>query len=204
MQFFGISFASCGIFFKHLKRGVTLPFSETTTTTTIHDNQESLLVEIFQGERPLTRYCALLGSLNVTDLPHDKAEKVTVEVTLSIDRDEVLTVKAKELKTNKKLTAVIEKTKQIKLNIDNMVVEAIDNKINDEKLVTKLNEIDKLVEIIRRKYTHQNKIMEKMTQIVDRIAENEQTIDIHECDAILVEIKDFFHSRKTSKHEQHN
>jgi molecular chaperone DnaK (HSP70) len=145
-----------------------------------------------------------LGSLNVTDLPQDKAEKVTVEVTLSIDRDEVLTVKAKELKSNKKLTAVIEKSKQLKLNIDNMVIEAIDNKVNDEKLVTKLNEIDKLIEIIRRKYAHHSKVIEKMNQIVDKIAEREQTIDINECDAILIEIKDFFYSRRASKHEQHN
>ena len=186
-----------GIFFKHLKRGITLPCSETTTTTTIFDNQESLLVEIFQGERPLTRFCSILGSLNVTDLPIDKAEKVLIEVTLSIDRDEVLTVKARELKTNKKLTAVIEKG-QLKTNIDNMVVEAIDNKINDDKLVGKLNEIDRVVEIIRRKYGNQPKIMDKMNEIIDRITEQEQTIDINGCDEILSEIKEYFNSRRQS------
>ena len=190
-----------GIFFKHLRRGATLPCSETTTTATIYDDQESLLVEIFQGERPLTRHCALLGSINVTDLPRDKAEKVLVEVTLSIDRDEVLTVKAKELKTNKKLSVVIEKA-QMKSNIDNMVTEAIDNKLNDEKLVSKLNEIDKLVELIRRKYVHQTKVTDKMTEIIDRITEKEQTIDINGCDAILNEIKEFFNNRKANKQEQ--
>jgi heat shock protein 5 len=186
-----------GIFFKHLKRGVTLPCCETTTTTTIYDNQESLLVEIFQGERPLTRHCSLLGSLNVTDLPAEKAEMVLIEVTLTIDRDEVLTVKAKELKTNKKLSVVIEKA-HMKTNADNMVIEAIDNKIQDERLVAKLNELDKLVESVRKKYGNQVKTMDKMNEFVDIITEKEQTIDLKESEELINDIKEYLSSRKLS------
>lgn len=175
---------------KHLKRGSILPCSETTTTTTIYDNQENLVIEIYQGERPLTRYCSLLGSLNVADLPLDKAEKVVIEVIFSVDKDEVLTVKARELKTNKKLTVVIEKA-QLNANVDNMVIEAIDNKLNDEKLVSKLNELDKLIETVRKRCLNQPKITDKMNEFVDKISEFEKTIDIAGCDSMLNLIKGF-------------
>jgi len=180
-----------GIFFKHLRRGATLPCSETTVSTTIYDNQESLLIEIYQGERPLTRYCSLLGSLNVNDLPLDKAEKVVIEVTLSIDKDEILTVKAKELKTDKKLSVVIEKGK-MNANVENMVIEAIENKTKDELLVKKLNEIDNLIEVIRKKFQNKSrKITDKMNEVIDQISEQEMTISVENCDEIINSLKQY-------------
>jgi molecular chaperone DnaK (HSP70) len=189
-----------GIFCKQLKRGTILPCTSKTITTTIYDNQTSLLIEIYQGERPLTRYCKLIGSLNVNDLPLDKAEKIIIEIEFSIDKNEILTVKAHELKTNKKLTVIIEhysssitnsNSYSNKLNnednykIDNLVIEAIENKKQDNLLVNKLEEIDKLIELIRNKYNNDDSILNKMNDIIDNISKNELTIDLNECYTII-------------------
>lgn len=187
-----------GIFCKHLKRGTTLPCTSKTITTTIYDNQTSLLIEIYQGERPLTRYCKLIGSLNVNDLPLDKAEKIIIEIEFQIDKNEILTVKAHELKTNKKLSVIIQhytsssssssnNSSELNNRVDNLVIEAIENKKQDNLLVDKLEEIDKLIELIRKKYHNQNDdtILNKMNDIIDNISKNELTIDLNECYSII-------------------
>ena len=92
-----------GIFLKQLHRGSNLPCSNRVLLNTVIDYQESCVIEIYQGERPLSRYCNLLGTLLINDLPIDKAYKVEIAVKLSIDRDEVLTLNAIEMRKNKQL-----------------------------------------------------------------------------------------------------
>lgn len=58
-----------GVFEKILLRKSVLPVSETLVYVTILDNQQQLKLEIMTGERPIARYCDVLGDLVVQNLP---------------------------------------------------------------------------------------------------------------------------------------
>ena len=158
-----------GIFLVQLHRGSNLPCSNSVLLNTVVDYQERCVIEIYQGERPLSRYCNLLGTLLVNDLPLDKAYKVEISVNLTIDKDEVLTLSATELRKNKNLTVVIEKAKIKKENFVNMVLDALENKKDDAKLVQLLDEINDIIEMARAKFENTDKeslIFDKMNDFV--------------------------------------
>ncbi len=180
-----------GIFLKQLYRGSNLPCSNSVLLNTVIDYQESCIIEIYQGERPFSRYCNLLGTLMINDLPIDKAYKVEIGVKLSIDKDEVLTVNANELRNNKKLSVVIEKGKMSNENGVNMVLSALEHKDMDEKLLLKLDEVNDIIEKARMKYEnteYEALVFDKMNDFVSWITERKRTISILECEDCIFRI----------------
>ena len=192
-----------GIFLVQLHRGSNLPCSNNVTLNTVVDYQEQIVIEIYQGERPLSRYCNLLGTLLVNDLPIDKAYKVEISVNLTIDRNEVLTLSATELKRNKNLSVVIEKPKIKTENGMNMVLDAFQNKAEDDALVQLLDEINDIIEITRVKYENTEKesfIFDKMNSFVDKITANNKKSTFSEIKDCKDEILKFVEEQK-KKHK---
>lgn len=206
-----------GIFVKQLTRGSKLPCSNSVILNTVIDYQESCVIEIYQGERPFSRYCNLLGTLSIHDLPlvrlfstshlinyhiiiillnfKDKAYKIEIEVVLSIDRDEILTVKAHELKTNTKLSVIIEKGKMKNDNSIHMVLDALDNKEDDDKLIEKLDHINYLIEEARKQYEnteYEAIVFDKMNYFVTWLTDRKKTINLDECETCIKAIHKYF------------
>ena len=71
--------------------------------TTVRDNQTSVSLRIFSGERPICRYCDFLGQLVVTDLPKKKAGEIKLQVTFKIDESGLLSIDAKEASQSEKI-----------------------------------------------------------------------------------------------------
>ena len=179
-----------GVFIKQLLRGSNLPCSNCVSLNTVVDYQESCVIEIYQGERPLSRYCNLLGTLLIKDLPIDKAYKVEIDVVLSIDRDEVMTLTAVETRTNKQLSVNIEKGK-MKSENTNLVLDAIDNKQEDERLLAKLDELNDLIENLRFKYEnteYESLVHDKMNDFVGWITDNKKKLNYESCQKCIQRI----------------
>jgi molecular chaperone DnaK (HSP70) len=85
-----------GVVDKVIHRNTTVPCRATTRYTTFADNQTAILLNIYQGERELTRDCRLLGTFKLSGIPPMPAQFAQVDVTFLVNQDGMLTVSATE------------------------------------------------------------------------------------------------------------
>ncbi len=90
-----------GIFDIVIPRNTTIPTRKTKTYTTAEDNQTSVLVKVYQGERPIASENRLLGQFELMGIPPAPRGMPQIEVTFDIDADGILHVSAVEKATNK-------------------------------------------------------------------------------------------------------
>ncbi|KAG5863212.1 hypothetical protein JTB14_028211 [Gonioctena quinquepunctata] len=90
-----------------IERNTSLPTKSSVRRQTRHNNQESVVFQIYEGERKNTIYNNKLGELRLTGLPHDRAGDVEFSVTFNLDEDGILTVTAIELSTGNRNKLVV-------------------------------------------------------------------------------------------------
>jgi molecular chaperone DnaK len=88
-----------GVVDKLVHRNTTVPCRATTRYTTFADNQTAILLNIYQGERELTKDCRLLGAFKLSGIPPMPAQFAQVDVTFLVNQDGMLTVSARELRS---------------------------------------------------------------------------------------------------------
>jgi molecular chaperone DnaK (HSP70) len=85
-----------GVVDKVIHRNTTVPCRATTRYTTFVDNQTAIVINIYQGERELTRDCRFLGTFKLAGIPPMPAQFAQVDVTFLVDQNGILTVSATE------------------------------------------------------------------------------------------------------------
>jgi molecular chaperone DnaK len=114
-----------GIFTKIIERNTTIPTKRSEVFTTADDNQPSVEIQVYQGEREIAAYNKKLGTFQLTGLPPAPRGVPQIEVTFDIDANGIVNVSAKDLGTGKEQSMVISGGSALPKNdIDRMMREA--------------------------------------------------------------------------------
>lgn len=117
-----------GVVDKVVDRNITVPCQATTRYTTFVENQTAIVLNIYQGERELTKDCKLLGRFKLGGIPPMPAQMAQVDVTFRVDANGMLRVTAKEQRSGQQASVEVKAAHGLTQDeVERLVLESVDH-----------------------------------------------------------------------------